>query len=52
MGKSILIGSFIIAYCSNLRAEDTIDIVNGVLTLTAAVMIFFLKKEIDDMPFD
>ncbi|WP_294739257.1 sulfite exporter TauE/SafE family protein [uncultured Exiguobacterium sp.] len=52
MGGSILIGSFIGAYASNILAEDTINIVYGVLALTAAVMMFVPKKGIDDIPLD
>jgi len=52
MGGSILIGSFIGAYGSNILAEDTINIVYGVLALTAAVMMFVPKKGIDDIPLD
>jgi len=52
MGGSILIGSFIGAYGSNILAEDMINIVYGVLALTAAVMMFVPKKGIDDIPLD
>jgi len=52
MGGSILIGSFIGAYGSNILAEDTINIVYGVLALTAAIMMFVPKKGIDDIPLD
>ncbi|MFL0201114.1 sulfite exporter TauE/SafE family protein [Exiguobacterium acetylicum] len=52
MGGSILIGSFIGAYGSTILAEDTINIVYGVLALTAAVMMFVPKKGIDDIPLD
>lgn len=52
MGGSILIGSFIGAYGSNILAEGTINIVYGVLALTAAIMMFVPKKGIDDIPLD
>ncbi|MGX9805732.1 sulfite exporter TauE/SafE family protein [Exiguobacterium acetylicum] len=52
IGGSILIGSFIGAYGSNILAEDTINIVYGVLALTAAIMMFVPKKGIDDIPLD
>jgi len=52
MGGSILIGSFIGAYGSNILAEDMINIVYGVLALTAAIMMFVPKKGIDDIPLD
>jgi len=52
MGGAILIGSFIGAYGSNILAEDTINIVYGILALTAAVMMFVPKKGLDDIPLD
>jgi len=52
MGGAILIGSFIGAYGSNVLSEDMINIVYGVLALTAAIMMFVPKKGIDDIPLD
>ena len=52
MGGAILIGSFIGAYGSNVLAEDTINLVYGVLALTAAIMMFIPRKGIDDIPLD
>ncbi|MGO4886289.1 sulfite exporter TauE/SafE family protein [Anaerobacillus sp. MEB173] len=52
MGASILIGSFIGGYGSKLMSEDGINIIYGILALTAAVMMFIPKKGIDDVPLD
>ncbi|MFC7319629.1 sulfite exporter TauE/SafE family protein [Halobacillus campisalis] len=52
MGVSILIGSFIGGYGSRFMPEDGINLVYGLLALTAAVMMFVPKKGIDDIPFD
>lgn len=52
MGGAILSGSFLGAYGSNVLAEDTINIVYGILALTAAVMMFVPKKGLDDIPLD
>lgn len=50
MGVSILIGSFIGGYGSNLLADSSINLVYGILALIAAVMMFVPKKGIDDIP--
>ncbi|GGF19693.1 UPF0721 transmembrane protein YrkJ [Halobacillus andaensis] len=52
MGVSILIGSFIGGYGSRFMPEDGINVVYGILALTAAIMMFVPKKGIDDIPFD
>ncbi|WP_431802636.1 sulfite exporter TauE/SafE family protein [Halobacillus andaensis] len=52
MGVSILIGSFIGGYGSRFMPEDGINLVYGILALTAAIMMFVPKKGIDDIPFD
>lgn len=52
MGTSILIGSFIGGYGSMILAEESINLVYGILALIAAVMMFVPKKGIDDVPFD
>lgn len=52
MGGAILIGSFLGAYGSNVLPENTINLVYGILALTAAVMMFVPKKGLDDIPLD
>jgi uncharacterized protein len=52
MGVSILIGSFIGGYGSSSMSEDGINLVYGVLALTAAIMMFIPKKGIDDIKFE
>jgi uncharacterized protein len=52
MGVSILIGSFIGGYESKAMSEDGINLVYGVLALTAAIMMFIPKKGIDDIKFE
>lgn len=52
MGGAILSGSFLGAYGSNVLAENTINLVYGILALTAAVMMFVPKKGLDDIPLD
>ncbi|MCA1053904.1 sulfite exporter TauE/SafE family protein [Rossellomorea aquimaris] len=52
MGASILIGSFIGGYGSKAMSEDAINVVYGVLALTAAIMMFIPKKGIDDIKFE
>ncbi|WP_175991443.1 sulfite exporter TauE/SafE family protein [Bacillus sp. Marseille-Q1617] len=52
MGVSILIGSFIGGYGSKAMSEDGINLVYGVLALTAAIMMFIPKKGIDDIKFE
>ncbi|WP_028782542.1 sulfite exporter TauE/SafE family protein [Thalassobacillus devorans] len=52
MGVSILIGSFIGSYGSRFMTEEGIQIVYGILALTAAVMMFIPRKNNDDLPPD
>jgi len=52
MGVSILIGSFIGGYGSKLLPESGINLVYGVLAITAAIMMFVPKKGIDDIPLN
>ncbi|MEL3973153.1 sulfite exporter TauE/SafE family protein [Rossellomorea oryzaecorticis] len=52
MGVSILIGSFIGGYGSKAMSENGINLVYGVLALTAAIMMFIPKKGIDDIKFE
>ncbi|AOV06216.1 sulfite exporter TauE/SafE family protein [Sporosarcina ureilytica] len=50
MGGSILIGSFIGGYGSNLLSEGAINFVYGVLATIAAIMMFIPKKDVDQHP--
>jgi len=50
MGSSILLGSFIGGFGSNLLTEGSINLVYGVLATIAAIMMFVPKKELDDIP--
>ena len=52
MGSSILLGSFIGSYGSNLLSEGAINLVYGLLATIAAVMMFVPKKGLDDIPVD
>lgn len=52
MGSSILVGSFIGGFGSDLLTEGVINLVYGVLATIAAVMMFVPKKGIDDIPSD
>lgn len=52
MGTSILVGSFIGGYGSNLMTEASINLVYGILALIAAVMMFVPKKDIDNIPLN
>ncbi|MBD8006119.1 sulfite exporter TauE/SafE family protein [Bacillus norwichensis] len=52
MGISILIGSFIGGFGSKLMSEEGINLIYGILALTAAVMMFVPKKRIDHIPFE
>jgi len=47
MGSSVLIGSFIGGFGSNLLSEQGINLVYGFLALIAVVLMFIPKKEID-----
>ncbi|MDS9472858.1 sulfite exporter TauE/SafE family protein [Sporosarcina pasteurii] len=50
MGGSILVGSFIGGYGSNLLSEGAINSVYGVLATIAAIMMFIPKKDVDQHP--
>jgi uncharacterized membrane protein YfcA len=52
MGASILVGSFIGGFGSRLMSEAGINLIYGILALTAAVMMFIPKKGLDDIPLD
>lgn len=52
MGVSILVGSFIGGFGSQLMTEGGINLVYGILATIAAVMMFIPKKGIDDIPLD
>ncbi|MFJ7934094.1 sulfite exporter TauE/SafE family protein [Sporosarcina sp. NPDC096371] len=52
MGSSILIGSFIGGYGSDLMSEGSINLVYGLLATIAAIMMFVPKKGLDDIPVD
>lgn len=52
MGAAILIGSFIGGFGSKSMSEDGINIIYGILALTAAIMMFIPKKGVDDIPMD
>ncbi len=52
MGASILIGSFIGGYSSGMMSEGGINLVYGILAIIAAILMFFPKKGIDDIPLD
>ncbi|MFF2876068.1 sulfite exporter TauE/SafE family protein [Gottfriedia sp. NPDC057991] len=47
MGISVLVGSFIGGFGSNLLSEEGINLVYGFLALIAVVLMFVPKKEID-----
>ncbi|PEJ59132.1 hypothetical protein CN692_06540 [Bacillus sp. AFS002410] len=47
MGTSVLLGSFIGGFGSNLLSEEGINLVYGFLALIAVVLMFVPKKEID-----
>ena len=52
MGISIIVGTFIGSFGSNLLSEESINLVYGILALLAAIMMFIPKKDIDQIPFD
>ncbi|MEH7086869.1 sulfite exporter TauE/SafE family protein [Neobacillus drentensis] len=52
MGISILIGSFIGGFGSTHMSEIGINIVYGILALTAVIMMFVPKKGIDNIPLE
>lgn len=49
MGSSILVGSFIGGFVSNMLAENTISLVYAILATIAAWMMFVPKKDIDHL---
>ncbi|WP_047986453.1 sulfite exporter TauE/SafE family protein [Ornithinibacillus californiensis] len=52
MGVSILIGSFIGGYGSQMMTSGGVNFVYGILATIAAVMMFVPKKDIDDIPLE
>ncbi|PIC64182.1 hypothetical protein CSV79_08325 [Sporosarcina sp. P13] len=52
MGISVLLGSVIGGAGSSLLSEETVNIVYGVLAVTAAIMMLIPKKGLDDMPIE
>ncbi|MGX9134252.1 sulfite exporter TauE/SafE family protein [Rummeliibacillus sp. JY-2-4R] len=52
MGISIILGTFIGSFGSNLLSEESINLVYGILALLAAMMMFIPKKDIDQIPLD
>lgn len=52
MGISVLAGSFIGGYGSQLLSEQGINLVYGILAVIAVVLMFIPRKGIDDLPLD
>ena len=52
MGVSILIGSLIGGLGSKSMSDGGINLIYGILALTAAVMMFIPKKGLDDIPLE
>lgn len=52
MGTSVILGSFIGGYGSNLLSDKVINLVYAFMAIIAAVMMFIPKREIDNIPFD
>lgn len=52
MGISILIGSFVGGLGSTRMPESVINVVYGILAITAAVMMLIPKKGLDDIPLE
>ncbi|WP_337103497.1 sulfite exporter TauE/SafE family protein [Paenibacillus sp. YIM B09110] len=52
MGSAILLGSFIGGFGSKMMSESGINLIYGILALTAAIMMFIPKKGVDDIPFN
>lgn len=48
MGASILIGSFIGSYGSDLMSENAVNVVYGALAVIAAIMMFIPRKTVED----
>lgn len=52
MGSAILLGSFIGGSGSKMMSEGGINLIYGILALTAAIMMFIPNKGVDDIPLD
>ncbi|CAM3238011.1 sulfite exporter TauE/SafE family protein [Filibacter tadaridae] len=52
MGSSIIIGSFIGGFGSNMMSEGSVNLIYGILATLAAIMMFIPKKNVDDVPAD
>lgn len=52
MGISVLFGTFIGSFGSQLLTEAQVNIVYGILALLAAVMMFIPKKQMEDISVD
>lgn len=52
MGAAILIGSFLGGFGSKTMSESGINMIYGILALSAAVMMFIPKKGVDEIPLD
>ena len=52
MGASILLGSLIGGYGSNLLSGSAINFTYAILATLAAALMFMPKKQIDDIPYD
>ncbi|MEK3936190.1 sulfite exporter TauE/SafE family protein [Sporosarcina sp. FSL W7-1349] len=50
MGVSVLLGSFIGGFGSDLLSENMVNLVYGLLATIAAIMMFVPKKGLDDIP--
>lgn len=50
MGSGILIGSLVGGYGSNVMTEGGVNLIYGILALSAVIMMFIPKKNIDDIP--
>ena len=48
MGGAILLGSFIGSYGSGFLSEEAVNVVYGILAVTAAVMMFIPRKTVED----
>lgn len=52
MGSAILLGSFIGGFGSKMMSEGGINLIYGILALTAAIMMFIPNKGVDDIPLE
>lgn len=52
MGAAILIGSFLGGFGSKTMSESGINMIYGILALSAAVLMFIPKKGVDEIPLD